>query len=120
MAATRVAQSLFVGRAQIDVLVTLSAMPNRRILGRRQFLPLARALLTENRQWAVADGSLRLHGRLRRITQCRSVAEPAPRQHSNHKKLPRRLGPLHRRVMSQADRPKVRIARRTGVRNLRE
>ena len=37
------------------------------------------------------------------ITECRSVAEPAPRRLSNHKKLTRRLGPLHRLVMSQAD-----------------
>src|SRR5687768_14455880 len=29
------------------------------------------------------------------ITECRSVAEPAPRRLSNHENLTRRLGPLH-------------------------
>ena len=38
----RVAQRLVVGRAQIDVLIALAAMPNGRVGGGLQFLPLAR------------------------------------------------------------------------------
>jgi hypothetical protein len=111
MSRSRVAQGLVVGRAQMDVLLALFTVSNGGVLSRRQFLPLARAYLTEHWQRAIADSSLGFHRRLRRVTRVLWRTRHMPRWVRGVSRCPLRLCSDRRAV-----KPNVGLVRGRGRR----